>query len=514
LDGLSEGVRFAAGDGRHRRRALWFVGVGSILGLISPLATLIDAASGRSLAYPVFAEAVKTRALILREMGIGRGDRVVLTAADPLGYFVDLFAVWLCGAAAVCASSSYTPSEREALARKFTPRLWIGPCAPAAIENLATASADIGGEAILPGEIEAEDLDADALILLTSGTTGAPKGIVHTLRSLQARVTQNLAHMDRADLAVGLDVLPLHFGHGLIGNCLTVLAAGGKLVVQPEPGIDGLARLGETIDRFGVTFLSSVPALWRVVLKTSRPPSGGTLRRIHVGSAPLSVAQWNAICKWSGTRRVLNMYGMTEAANWIAGHSAEQEPIADGLIGRPWGGEFKVRRDDGSLASKGRGELLIASPSLMKGYFGQPELTAQALQDGFLATGDIAEIDEYGFARLVGRQRDEINRAGLKISCVEIDLLLERHPQVRDACAFPIEDAVLGEVVGVAVASEDGSAIDVAALREWCSRNIRKEAVPARFFQLAEIPANDRGKRSREKVRELCLATAGRERVA
>lgn len=490
----------------ERRRILCLVGVGSILGLISPSATLTDPVSGRSIAYPAFAVAVQARAEALRQAGIGEGGRVVLTAADPLAYFVDLFAIWLSGACAVCASGTYTLPEREALARKFTPRLWIGAGAPTGVESLAPASLDVPTDARRTTAGERTDLDADALILLTSGTTGAPKGIVHTLRSLQARVAQNLAHIEHADLAVGLDLLPLHFGHGLIGNCLTVLVAGGQLVLRPEPGIDGLARLGETIDRFGVTFLSSVPALWRVVLKTSRPPSKGTLRRVHVGSAPLSVEQWNAICQWSRTRCVLNMYGMTEAANWISGYSAEDDPIADGLVGEPWGGEFRVRLDDGKISPQGRGELLLRSPSLMKGYFGDPELTARAISGGFLTTGDIAELDENGSARLVGRLRDEINRAGLKISCAEIDLLLERHPQVRDACAFPIQDAVLGEIVGVAVVVE--GALDEAALREWCSTRIRKEAIPARFFQVSEIPTNERGKRNRDRVRETCLAAA------
>jgi acyl-CoA synthetase (AMP-forming)/AMP-acid ligase II len=450
--------------------------------------------------------AADARAQELAEAGVGRGDRVVLIPANGLAFFVDLFAVWMRGAVAICAPPSLTANECEQVARFVEPRLWIGKAAPNGIPTLAppgfdsyrgppTSTAGLGS------------LDDPALILLTSGTTGKPKGVVHTQRSLQARMALNLAHIARADLATGLDVLPLHFGHGLIGNCLTVLAAGGRLVLQPDPGIDGLARLGDTIDRFDVTFLASVPALWRVVLKTSAPPSRGTLRRVHVGSAPLSAELWRAICDWCGIHRVLNMYGMTETANWIAGHSAEHGSLADGLVGRPWGGSIRVRTDDGAVVTCGRGELVVSTPSLMAGYLAESQATT-ALTGNWFNTGDVGEIDAHGHVRLLGRVRDDINRGGIKISCDEIDLLVERHPSVREACAFPIDDATAGEIIGVAVVMEEGHDLDAAGLRDWCSCNIRREALPDRFFPVRMLPQTDRGKRDRRRVRELCLQVA------
>src|SRR6185369_4533648 len=133
----------------------------------------------------------------------------------------------------------------------------------------------------------------------TSGTTGNPKGVVHTFASLAARIDLNLQHIPAADLARTLCGLPTHFGHGLIGNCLTTLAAGGALHLMG----DRLARVpleaGGLIDAHAITFLSSVPTLWKVALKTSKPPTRNTLRRLHVGSAPLGAELWRRIQHWA-----------------------------------------------------------------------------------------------------------------------------------------------------------------------------------------------------------------------
>jgi acyl-coenzyme A synthetase/AMP-(fatty) acid ligase len=101
--------------------------------------------------------------------------------------------------------------------------------------------------------------------------------------------------------------------------------------------VAGFAILAELIDTHGITFMSSVPAMWRIVLRASPAPQKRSLRRVHVGSAPLSLELWESIARWCGTRRIVNTYGTTETANWIGGHSLEDGDVADGLVGRPWG---------------------------------------------------------------------------------------------------------------------------------------------------------------------------------
>jgi len=449
------------------------------------------------------------RARALAEAGAGKGLRVALQHGQGAAFLVDLLALWQLGAVALCLSPSLAATERQHVAETLRPALWIAGSGPAEVPLLPPADlAALAGAADPGGSAADLDLDSVAAILATSGTTATPKGVVHSHRSLRTRLALNIAAIGAADLARSLSLLPMHFGHGLIGNSLTVLAAGGALIAWPEAGVAGLGRLGQVIEAAGITFLSSVPALWQAVLKTSPPPPAGCLRRIHVGSAPLSAGLWRQIIAWAGTRRVVNMYGITETANWIGGHSAEEAEPQDGLVGRPWGGALLLREESGRRVERGRGEVLVATPSLMLGYLDQPAATAACLAGGWFSTGDLGEIGADGCLRLVGRLKHEINRAGIKVPAEEIDLLLERHPAVAEACAFALPDPVFGEVVAAAYVARDGT-LAPADLKRWCSGQIRREAVPARLFPLASLPRNERGKLSRALVRARCLGEEG-----
>lgn len=452
--------------------------------------------------------------MALAAAGVQAGDRVALAHGRGASFLVDLFAVWRQRAIALGLSPAMAPEEKANVAATLRPAAWIGEAPPAGplaidpqgLQDCAASDAAVPGTGSASGD--SPSLDDVALVLATSGTTAQPKGVALTHRALAARLALNVAHIGAPDLARGLVILPLHFGHGLIGNALSVLAAGGRLVVWPDAGPRGLARLGEVVAAERITFLSSVPAHWQVVLKTSPPPPPGVLRRIHVGSAPLARELWEAIIAWCGTRRVVNMYGITECANWIAGASAEEDAPEDGLVGRAWGGRLALRDEAGRLQASGRGEVAVGSPALMQRYLDQPEATAAALQGGWFMTGDLGEIDAEGRLRIVGRLKHEINRAGVKIPAEEVDLLLERHPDVAEACAFALPDPLFGETVAAAVVGRGGSP-DPAALRRWCAERIRADAVPTRLYVLEELPRTDRGKLNRDRVRQACLARAG-----
>jgi acyl-coenzyme A synthetase/AMP-(fatty) acid ligase len=247
-----------------------------------------------------------------------------------------------------------------------------------------------------------------------------------------------------------------------------------------------------------------------MALRVSAEPPRPCLQRVHIGSAPLSSGLWQDVARWAGTDCVVNMYGITETANWIAGASLADAPAEDGLIGTMWGGSAAVLAEDGQPGSRGEGELLVQTPSLMLGYHARPDLTEPVLRHGWYHTGDTGHIDKDGKIRLVGRRKSEINKAGMKVHPEEVDLLLERHPGVAEACCFGLPDPVSGEVVGVAVTLAAGASGDrpgpaIADLRDWCRARIKAECVPDRWFVIAEIPKTDRGKVNRESVRDHCL---------
>lgn len=452
--------------------------------------TIVDRVAGTTLDGEALARAVATRA---QALGAAEGTTVAITHGGTAAFFVDLFAAWTAGAAAACLDPALTATERANV---------VAFCKPSLVLNE-------GGEIVRPTEPprrhEAEGLDAPALILFTSGTTGAPKGVVLSHRAVLARLALNRAEIGDPALARTLVTLPTHFGHGLIGNALTPLTAGGTIVLVPR-GLALAQSLGPWIDEHAIAFMSSVPSLWHIALRMSPQPKKRTLKRVHIGSAPLSAALWSRIAEWTGCE-VVNCYGITETANWIGGASSREHAPADGLIGRPWGGTAAVRTADGAIRAQGAGEVLVQTPALMSGYLERPDLTAAVLKDGWYATGDLGEVDASGIVRLTGRAKDEINRAGFKVQPAEIDMLLESHPAVAEACVFGAADPISGEIVAAAIRLAPGAAEDAASLRDWCLKRLRREATPERWFIVEEIPKTSRGKVSRDAVRKALIGS-------
>lgn len=465
-------------------------------------ARIVDLRTGLAFDYWKLLASVDSRVTALSEHGLTFGGRLAIAEKDPIRFVTDLFAAWAVGAVVLCLPSSLTAEERANVTERVKPDLWASDI-PHVIDRSTVGKAEdlYEGNSV---KVAPASMDDAALILMTSGTTGHPKGVVHTHRSLRSRIALNISQIGKWPLRRTLDLLPLHFGHGLIGNTLTPLLSGGTLFAFVDPGVDGLGSLGKIIDENEVTFMSSVPAMWQVALRLSPPPEKRTLERIHVGSAPLSTTLWRQIIDWVGTQKVVNTYGITEAANWIGGADASECEPVDNLVGRPWDGAMRVRTDSGKVLSSGSGEVMISTTGLMAGYLDEPDRTASVMQGGWFLTGDRGEIGADGMLRLVGRRKNEINRAGIKISAEEIDLLLERHPLVREACAFAIDDPVSGETVAAAVVLE-AEAIEPEALVRWCEERIRREAVPAKIFVVEELARSDRGKINRDLVRDMAV---------
>lgn len=477
-----------------------------------PLSRITDTVSAEFWDGDRLRAEIARRASVMRRFGAGRGRCVIIHRGARPAFFADLFAAWRLGACVACTHPGLSDDELGIIVDFISPAVVLVGDDFAGDARLPVPVVDAGTElpGADPGTLPPGDatLDDPALILFTSGTTGTPKGVVHSYRSLLARAALNRAHIGDAVLARTLCVLPPHFGHGLIGNCLTPLLAGQHLFLAPGIDVRQAARLGDILGDHAISFMSSVPALWRLALRVARPPAEQTLRQVNVGSAPLSADLWKSIISWAGTRNVLNMYGITETANWLAGASGADHEPEDGLIGRMWGGSMGVRADDGTIRRQGEGEIVVQSPSLMQGYYRLPELTAEVLRGGWFHTGDTGSIDATGTARLTGRIKHEINRAGIKIHPEDVDLLLERHPAVGESCTFGMPDEISGEIVAVAVRLRDDVRVSVDELRTWCRARLRREAVPEKWYIVEEIPKTDRGKVNRRHVMEHCAGRA------
>jgi oxalate---CoA ligase len=475
------------------------------VGFFSPTGCIVDIALNIRWDGTQFAREVARRAAVLSGLNVRRGSIVGILHNGSAHFFADLFAVWRLGAAAACLDSALTDQELglivgfakpEALLvdRRSVPSVGSVPV----LELNTTFSSDASAPVVAAAP------DDPALVLFTSGTTGEPKGVVLSFRALSARLSSNINAIGTVNLARTLVTLPTHFGHGLIGNALTPLMAGGDIVLHPR-GLLLTQNLGHVIDEHHITFMSSVPALWRGAIRGD-PPDGTSLARVHVGSSPLSAKLWSDIAQWSRAE-VVNCYGMTETANWIAGASSRSEGIAEGLLGKPWGCTVAVLSDDGTIRKSGAGELLVKSPAVMSGYLARPDLTGKVLSDGWVHTGDRGRVDDRGWIWFCGRIKDQIDRAGFKIQPAEIDALLERHPAIAEACAFGISDPVSGESVAAAVRLSDGASASPKSLQSWCLRYLRPEAVPERWYIVDTIPRTARGKVRRDLVRSTLIGS-------
>ena len=310
-----------------------------------------------------------------------------------------------------------------------------------------------------------------------------------------------------------LCLLPTHFGHGLICNCLFPWLSGQDLFILPPFRPDIIMQLGSIIDAHKITFMSSVPPVWRLALKLTKSPKGGTLEQVHCGSAPLSANLWKEIIQWSGTNNVLNAYGITETGSWVAGTTVEHFKADDGLIGKPWGAVIKILKNGNTDISpmqaeeckqSEQGYIWINTPALMQGYLGRDDLTNKVVAQGWFLTGDIGLIDERGLLYLRGRERDEINKGGMKIFPSDIDAVVERFAGVVDVCAFGYTEELYGEDIGVAIVMQSSDNTNLQELFKWTRHHLAEHQMPRRWFLLSEIPRTSRGKVNRGQVAEAC----------
>jgi acyl-CoA synthetase (AMP-forming)/AMP-acid ligase II len=267
------------------------------------------------------------------------------------------------------------------------------------------------------------------------------------------------------------------------------------------------------LDEHEITFMSSVPSVWRIAIKTAQPPQSRVLERVHCGSAPLSGVLWKGIQQWTGTDDVCNAYGITETGSWLAGTAASEVSPADGLIGEAWGGVIRVLSlGNTNEVPAGEHECEVAqsgyvwvnTPALMKGYLDRDDLTAGVVSNGWFLTGDIGLVDEDGRLFLKGREREEINRGGMKVYPGDIDSVVERFEETVDVCCFGCEDPLLGENVGVAVVLSSQNEDVLRGLHAWTERHLAKHQMPVKWYLMEEIPRTSRGKINRALVAKRC----------
>lgn len=342
-----------------------------------------------------------------------------------------------------------------------------------------------------------------ALLMYTSGTTGAPKGVLLTHRNLLANA-RNITQEHR--LGTGdrvLAALPLYHINGLVVTLIAPLFHGGSVVMTSRFSARTFWRDGA---RHGCTWINVVPTIVAYLLNNDEPRAFdlSALKFCRSASAALPVDHHRAFEARFGIG-IIETMGMTETAAPVFSNPYDAALRRIGSIGLPSGGEAKVIGLDGrECAPNECGELVLRGEQVMGGYYKRPEETRAAFTaDGWLRTGDLGYRDDDGYFYINGRAKELIIKGGENIAPREIDEALLKHPGVLDAAVVGVPDTAYGqEIVAFVVprVADGGGALDVADLHAHCLRELGRYKTPKEFRFIAELPRGPSGKVQRLKL--------------
>jgi long-chain acyl-CoA synthetase len=464
---------------------------------------------------------------MLRALGLGPGDKIATVAANSLELLEVYWAAPTIGATLVPLSplllsaglasllhgadarclitqSSMLPVLREIQDQLPPHVLLIDGNTPGFGDYRALAAAQ--PESLLPAAVAADDLFN---IMFTSGTTGMPKGIMHThfVRSMYCTLMASAFRMtpESRTLHAGAIVF-----NGAFVTMMPTFYLGATYILQrqfdPEEAI-------AAIERERVTHVMLVPAQIIALLGSPRfdPNRLVSLECILSLGAPL-LQQFKDALNQVLPGRLYELYGLTEGFVTILDRNDAARK--SGSVGvPPQFFRMRIVREDGSEAATGEiGEIVGRGPLTMTGYYKRADLTAQTLRDGWVHSGDMGYVDDEGFLYLVDRKKDMIDSGGVKVYPHDVEEVAARHPEVREVAVFGVPHDKWGETPLAAVILRPGATVTAQALRDWIN-----ERVSARYQRVSEVvtlpdfPRSAAGKTLKRELREPYWAGRGRK---
>jgi acyl-CoA synthetase (AMP-forming)/AMP-acid ligase II len=476
-----------------------------------------------SLTYKQLRQNVIELAAKLNSFGIKKGDRVSIAIPNSPEMVVTFLATVTCTAAAPL-NPKYKQEEFafyyedtnaaalivlgdgiEAALAAATPNMMVIRATPNTDGTLSFEK--IGGEDRPPHPQELAESDDIAMILHTSGTTSRPKRVPIRHRNLVASAGNITRAYELSSVDTTLCLMPLFHIHGLVGCLLSTFASGGTLVCPN--GFNAL-EFWKLVDTYKPTWYSAAPTMHQAILtRASRNEAivkANPFRFIRSSSAPLPpviIEQMEATLN----APVLESYSMTEAAHLMATNPLPPKTRKPGSVGYGFGVDVDIMDEEGNLLEKGQlGEVVVKGANVVDGYENNPEANAKAFTNGWFRTGDQGMLDEDGYLRLTGRLKELINRGGEKISPLEVDDILLRHPAVAEAIAFAVPHKMLGEDIHAAIVLKDKS-VSEQELKAHCSASLAEFKVPRQFHILDELPRGATGKLQRLNMAKLLNLT-------
>jgi acyl-CoA synthetase (AMP-forming)/AMP-acid ligase II len=467
----------------------------------------------RAYSYSELFEAVSGSAAALDARGVRQGDRVVLQLENSDRYVVSYLAVLQAGAVAVPINPKWTAAELAFVLSDARPALYVGPDGREPLDQDGTpvraVSADelcaASGAPALPST-ERRNGDADAAIFYTSGTTGRPKGVVHTHGTLIAGALASARGWgyDRPGL-VTLAVTPL-FHVASHSWFYPVLANRGTLVVDTF----GTERALAAIERHSVASFGAVPSMLLMMVEEARKNARTfpSVENVRFGASPMPPDRLRDVAALFPNAGLYHGMGQTESGGTISVLPPRLAFAKAGGTGFPIPGtRVRIVGADGRDVPDGSvGQVLGQSPQNMRGYFERPAETAETLAGGWLHTGDLGYRDPDGCIYLVDRIKDMIIRGGENIYSVEVENALSTHPAVAACAVVGIPDGILGErVCAVVVARRHPDAALADELKAHCRKVLAAFKAPEIIEFAEELPRTATGKIQKGPLRRLAV---------
>ena len=350
--------------------------------------------------------------------------------------------------------------------------------------------------------------DDDAMIMFTGGTTGLPKMVPWTHANIAGSVRAIIAEYGLGPQDATVAVMPLYHGHGLIAALLSSLASGGT-VLLPGRGRFSAHTFWDDIDAVRATWYTAVPTIHQILLERAATDSPArqraALRFIRSCSAPLTPETAQALHDVFSAP-VVCAFGMTEATHQVTttGIDRNENPSATpGLVGRSTGAQIRIVGSDGQPLPAGAvGEVRLHGPTVVRGYLGDPAITAANFTHGWLRTGDLGSLSADGDLRIRGRIKELINRGGEKISPERVEGVLASHPDVLEVAVFGVPDKMYGETVAAVIVPRGSASPTAAELAAFCRERLAAFEVPASFQEASALPHTAKGSLDRRAVAE------------
>jgi fatty-acyl-CoA synthase len=460
-------------------------------------------------------------AAALRDLGVERGDRVAYLGPNDPTLLETLFAATALGGVFVPLNWRLTAPELTYIAADCGATVLVHPAAmtgaatavaagsPALrqlvelgppFEGLATGGGRRGGAA--PAPIDATvGLDDPAVIIYTSGTTGRPKGATLSHGNITWNCVNVLVDTDLASDEVALVCAPLFHVAALNMVSLPVLMKGGTVVLTG--GFDPDVAL-ELIARQRVTVMFGVPAMFNAMAHVPAFASAdlSSLRRLLCGGAPVPLSTIRTYLD----RGIpfLQGYGMTETSPGALFLGAERAADKAGTAGvASFFTDVRVVRPDGSEVEPGeKGEVVVAGPNVMRGYWNRPEATAEVMDGDWFRSGDVAVVDGDGYVTIVDRMKDVIISGGENVYPAEVEDVIYGHPDVAECAVIGVPHERWGEVGRAIVVRRAGTALDEEALLEHLDGRLARFKLPRSVVFTEALPRSGAGKVLKAELRK------------